>query len=129
MPASITPIALDIQPERDDIIQQDFFEYDFPEGRNVLISNPPFGNRSKLAIQFFNKAAESCEVICMIIPVTWEKYSIQRQLNKDWHLVYNDRLPENSFTLNDKPYKVRCTKQVWVRGELNIDSYGGFALD
>ena len=121
-------IALDLLPEREDIIQQDFFDYNFPTGKNILISNPPFGNRSRMAIDFFNKAAESCEVICMIIPVTWEKYSIQKQLNEDWHLVFNDRLPEKSFLLAGKPYRVRCTKQVWVRSDLNDDSYGGFNL-
>ena len=122
-------IALDLYPEREDITQMDFFDYSFPVGKNILIANPPFGNRSRMAIDFFNKAAESCEVICMIIPVTWEKYSIQRQLNEDWHLVFNDRLPEKSFTLGGKPYRVRCTKQVWVRSDLNDDSYGGFNLD
>lgn len=109
--------AIDLLPERDDITQCDFFDFVFPEGKNIVIGNPPFGKRSKLAIEFFNRCAEHADVIAFIIPVTWEKYSIHKQLADDWALIANERLPEASFELGGKPYKVRCTMQVWVRGD------------
>ncbi|EKD9324307.1 hypothetical protein OS347_000732 [Vibrio vulnificus] len=114
MPANT--IALDLAPEADGIVQQDFFTYVYPSGRNVTIGNPPFGRSNKLSIAFFKHAAKSCDTIAFIIPVTWEKYSIHKQLPLDWQLIANERLPENSFTLDDKPYNVRCTMQIWKRG-------------
>lgn len=110
-------IALDLFPEMDGVIQQDFFDFQYPEGKTLTYMNPPFGKRSKLAIDFFNKAAEHSTAIACIIPVTWEKYSIQNRLKKGWALVFSERLPEKSFVLEGKPYSVRCVQQVWVSPE------------
>lgn len=107
-------IGLDLHPEADNIKQMNFFDYSFPVGRNVVVMNSPFGNRSKLAIDFFNKAADNASVIAQIVPCTFEKYSCMKQLRKGWHLIEQERLPENSFLLAGKPYKVRCSIQLWV---------------
>lgn len=112
-------IGVDLMPEDNGemgIIQSDFFDYEYPTtGSTITIGNPPFGSRSKLAIDFFKHAAKSSSVIAFIIPVTWEKYSIHKQLTPDWALVGTERLPEASFELDGKPYKVRCCMQVWVK--------------
>lgn len=110
-------IGVDLMPERDDIIASDFFDFTYPTGRNITIGNPPFGNRSKLAIEFFKHAAVSSEVIAFIIPVTWEKFSIHKQLPLGWALIATERLPEVSFELDGRPYKVRCCMQVWVKSD------------
>lgn len=109
-------IGVDLAPEREDIIASDFFDYEYPIGTNITIGNPPFGTRSKLAVKFFKHAAESSDVIAFIIPVTWEKFSIHKQLPEGWALVGSERLPEKSFELGGKPYAVRCCMQVWVKG-------------
>lgn len=108
-------MRIDLMPERDDITQCDFFDFQYPLGKNITVGNPPFGSRSKLAIEFFKKAAEHSEAIAFIIPVTWEKYSIHKQLPEGWALVGSERLPEMSFELDGKPYRVRCCMQMWIK--------------
>ena len=49
-------IALDIKPEDDRILTQDFLTWETAENNLITIGNPPFGSRSKLAITFFNYA-------------------------------------------------------------------------
>lgn len=110
-------IGVDLVPERDDIIQCDFFDFEYPVGRNITIGNPPFGKRSKLAVDFFKKAALHSDVVAFIIPVTWEKYSIHKQLPEGWALRVTERLPELSFEMDGKPYRVRCCMQIWAKSE------------
>lgn len=116
-------IGVDLVPEDDGvygIIQSDFFNFKYPQGRNITIGNPPFGSRSKLAVEFFKHAAKSSDVIAFIIPVTWEKYSIHKKLPRDWSLIATERLPEASFELDGKPHNVRCCIQVWARGGIGL---------
>ena len=82
-------IGIDISPEHEDIIQQDFLTY-YPTHENILvIGNPPFGKVSSLAIKFFNHAAQWAHVIAFIIPRTFRKTSVQNKLNSQFHLVYD----------------------------------------
>lgn len=109
-------VGVDLHPEHPAIQRHDFLTWQYPEeGGALTIGNPPFGKRSSLAVQFFNKAAERSSCIAFIIPVTWEKFSIHKQLAEGWSLVATERLPEKSFTLAGKPYAVRCCMQVWKK--------------
>ena len=119
-------IGIDIDPEAKGIVKCDFFDYEFPVGKTIIIGNPPFGKSSKLAIEFFNRCAEYADVICFIVPCTWNKFSIQRRLDERFHLILSEKLPEESFTLNGKPHRVRCSKQIWIRGDLNNSDYEGY---
>ena len=73
-------IGLDIQPEGDGIIKQDFFEYDpgyHPLLNNIKIAsigNPPFGSgyMNPLAKAFFNHAATFSDLIAFIVPAKWQ---------------------------------------------------------
>lgn len=110
-------IALDIAPEGEGIKKQDFFDFVPPKGKILTYMNPPFGKRCSLAIDFFNRASLFSSVIACIVPVTFEKYSVQNRLAEDWALVFSERLPEKSFTKDGKPYRVRCVQQIWVSPE------------
>ena len=67
-------VGLDLAPEGDGIIQQDFFEYDpgyHPLMNNIKIAtigNPPFGSgyMNPLAKGFFNHAAKFSDLIAFI---------------------------------------------------------------
>jgi len=69
-------IGLDLVPEGNGIVQQDFFEYDpqyHPLFNNIKIAtvgNPPFGSgyMNPLAKGFFNHAATFSDLIAFIIP-------------------------------------------------------------
>ena len=115
-------IAIDISPEHPDIMKGDFLKDDFlfdemkKENKILVIGNPPFGNRSSLAIQFINKAAEFADTIAFILPRSFRKESVQRRINKNLWLVQDiDLFEESCFTFKGQDYFVRCVFQVWQR--------------
>lgn len=108
-------IALDIKPENDDIIEQDFLLYETEIDNFITIGNPPFGSRSKLAIQFFNKASEFSDIIAFIVPVSFMKWSVQKTLNSNFALTDYFYLEPESFTSNEEPFSVRTVFQIWVK--------------
>ena len=119
-------IGIDIIPLHNDVEAQDFFDYEFPKGTTAVVGNPPFGRQSKLAIEFFNKSAKHADVIAFIIPRSWMKYRTQKQLAPEFELYASIILPDESFTLDDKPYTVRCCGQIWAKYPPKTDKGGGY---
>jgi hypothetical protein len=105
-------IMLDLLPEAEGIIQQDFFDFNSKEHANYL-GNPPFGRSASLAKKFFNHAAKGKGCIGFILPRTFRKVSVQNALDLNFHLVEDILLPTNSFTLEGNSYSVPCVFQVW----------------
>ena len=115
-------IALDIAPEDDRIKKQDYLKYEVDKENFITIGNPPFGNRSKLAIDFFNKAATMSDVIAFILPVSFMKWSVQKNLSSNFALYNYLYLEPESFTSNGKPYGVRTVFQIWVKKGSQYDN-------
>lgn len=121
--------AYDIAPEFDGIIRQDFLYLDRGYDGSLCVGNPPFGHRSKLAIDFFNKCAEFSDAIAFVIPVTFDKWSVQSKLDGDFKLISSKRLPDESFNENGRTYSIRCLFQIWVRTGSRLDlGYGDLRL-
>ena len=114
-------IGIDILPDHEDIIKQDFFDYNPPAiniNKNILvIGNPPFGKVSSLAIKFFNHSAKWANVIAFIIPRTFRKISIQNRLDNKFHLVYDEEIPNNPCCFSPI-MSVKCCFQIWEKKEL-----------
>lgn len=111
-------IAIDLEPEAENIIECDYFDFDYkPYGGALVIGNPPFGQQSTLAIKFFNYSARYAETIAFILPKSFKKTSIQNKLDKYFILTESYDLDESSFTLNGEDYKVPCVFQIWNRTE------------
>lgn len=111
-------VGLDLDPKAPGIIQQDFFTWvPHPNSKIVTIGNPPFGKNSSLAVKFFNYAAKFSDIIAFVLPRTFRKASIINRLHENFHLVYEEIVPDNSFIFNDKPYDVCCCSQIWIRKE------------
>jgi hypothetical protein len=117
-------VGLDLEPEADNIIQQDFFEYNSPYHpllnniRIACIGNPPFGSgyMNPLAKAFFNHAATFSEIIAFIVPAKWQtSWKVQFQLDKSFGLYFTEILPKNSFVFNGEPYDVPCCMQIWSK--------------
>ena len=112
-------IGIDISPEAENIIEQDFFDYTpvDPSQRILVIGNPPFGRVSSLAVRFFNHAALWADAIAFIIPKTFRKTSIQNRLSLEFHLIRDDDIPDKpcSFT---PPMNVKCCFQVWIKRKI-----------
>ena len=115
-------IGLDIAPEDDHIIKQDFFDYKPIDKQHILvIGNPPFGKISSLAIKFFNHSAKWSSVIAFIIPRTFRRLSVQNRLDPYFHLVYDEEVPIHpcSFT---PPMMVKCCFQIWEKRDVKRES-------
>lgn len=113
--------AYDLIPEDDRIIQKNIFDFDSEYKEYITIGNPPFGKRSKLAIDVFNKCSLYSNIIAFILPVSFMKFGVQKELNKDFKLVSFDFLPQNSFKDRDNDFDVNCVFQVWVRENSKFD--------
>lgn len=107
--------AIDIEPEADDIIKMDYFDYTIIHD-SVVIGNPPFGSRNKLTKEFI-KHSLAANVIAFILPKVFRKESLQSAFPEEWSLVYDDDVPDNAFTINGNDYHVPCCFQIWIKGD------------
>lgn len=116
----IQSIAYDIAPDPADpnINCADWFEVDksqFSDFENILvIGNPPFGEQSRLAIDFFNSCGFA-NVIAFIMPLSFKKKSMMNRLDLRFHLRAEIDLDPQSFTLYGDDYAVPCVFQVWEK--------------
>jgi predicted RNA methylase len=109
-------IGLDLEPKAAGIVQTDFFEWTPPMGKKIItIGNPPFGKNAALAVKFFNRAAEFSDVIAFVIPKTFRKASIINRLNKNFHMIHDETVPDHSFIFNGATYSVPCAGQIWIK--------------
>ena len=67
------------------------------------------------AIKFFNHASKWADVIAFIIPRTFRKASIINRLDRYFHKIYDETIPDNSFLFQGRPYNVPCCTQIWQR--------------
>lgn len=112
-------LGLDIEPRGKKIRKQNFlkWQYNGKEKSNiVVIGNPPFGQRAKLAIEFFNKSTGFAHTIGFIVPIQFRKYSVHSKLNPNFKLIAEKFLPKNSFVdTNGEDFHVNCVFQIWTK--------------
>jgi len=115
-------IGIDILPDNENIIKQDFFDYYPPSNKEdiLVIGNPPFGRVSSLAIKFFNHSAKWASVIAFIIPRTFRKISVQNRLDDRFHLVYDEEIPNKPCCFTPE-MSVKCCFQIWEKKENKRD--------
>lgn len=88
--------AIDIEPEAEGIERGDFLAIDIPykKGR-LVIGNPPYGDKMRLAKKFYEKSAEIADYIAFILPIS--------QLNNNsflykFNLIWSEDLDEQSYS-------------------------------
>lgn len=103
-------IAMDIEPEGNNIIQQDWLNYQLPREYDsvLVVGNPPFGQYHKLSTKFLQHALffSSVQTIAFILPNVYKKHTRQRILPFDWRIVSITELGDKCFTLGDEDYHV-----------------------
>ena len=109
-------LMIDIKPEYENAICTDYLSYSLKyEKGTLVIGNPPFGERLKLAQDFYNKSCEIADYIAFILPITQlnnisslykfdliysEDLGIQKYSDRNLHCCFNIyKRPENG-TLN-----------------------------
>jgi predicted RNA methylase len=107
----------DLEPEQEEIIQQDFLEYDISDEWEKIhvIGNPPFGRQSSLAIKFIKKSCSFCHSISFILPKSFKKESLKKSFPLHFHLLFEIDLPEKSFLVDGIEYNVPCIFQIWEK--------------
>ena len=111
-------IGIDISPEHNDIIKQDFFTYVPPASSKILVvGNPPFGRISSLAVKFFNYASQWADVIAFIVPRTFRRVSVHNKLNTSFHCVFDEDIAMKPCSFSP-PMMVKCCFQIWEKKEV-----------
>lgn len=103
--------------QQNDFLSDDLFDLLSKQQKNkqlVFIGNPPFGTKSKLAIEFTNKSLQYSNIVGFIVPVQFRKWSVQSKINPKAKLILDMDLQENAFEFMGKDYKVRCCFQIWI---------------
>ena len=112
-------LGLDIQPRHPRVIEHDFLTFAHPTApsETVIIGNPPFGKRGRMALKFFHRAASLADTIAFILPPIFRKYSIHKRLPCGWRWIGEMSLPEKAFWIENpvRSYDVRAVFQLWTR--------------
>jgi len=108
----------DLEPEHDEVYKQDFLKFDYKKLKqkytNIhIIGNPPFGRQASLAIKFIKKCCLFANSISFILPKSFKKDSMKKYFDKNYHLIYEIDLLENSFLVNGVDSDVPCVFQIW----------------
>lgn len=113
--------AYDLEPESEGIVKFNWFEMTrevIGNGSLLVIGNPPFGVRSDLAKGFIRKSISlGAETIAFILPKTFSK-ALNQQANlfpKEFRLVIENELDDNSFTLEGETFHIPCGWYVWTK--------------
>jgi len=95
----------------------DFLDWQPPEGfdRIAVVGNPPSGTVGNRARLFFNHAATFANYITFIMPASFAKPSMQATLDHLFHLLHQQNLLDEPFTLDGKTYRFNTVFQVWER--------------
>lgn len=115
---SINKIGIDISPEHDTIVKQDFLTYKPESNQRILVvGNPPFGKISSLAIKFFNHAAKFGQTISFIIPRTFRRISVQNKLDLNFHLIHDEEISLKPCAFSP-PIMAKCCFQIWEKKDV-----------
>ena len=115
-------IGLDIKPMDPRIQKADFLSwYPKEEAKNIVIGNPPFGVRGAMALAFVNRALLFSNIVAFILPMSFFSNGKGSNMKRvqGASLIYNEKLPSDSFYLPENPDKVVSVKtvfQVWRKG-------------
>ena len=111
--------GIDIDPKCKGILKRDFLKcrYKAPveQRQVVIVGNPPFGKRGRLAVDFVNKSFTIADTVAFIVPVIFKKYFIHKQIEAGARLVFSKPLDRDAFRTATKPdYPVNTEFHVWT---------------
>ncbi len=79
---------------------------------DFIIGNPPYGVAANMAVKFLNKSTELSDDVRMVLPASFQRDSVLNRINLDYELVYDERLPDDTF-----PRDITTVFQQWKRAE------------
>lgn len=123
-------IGIDIDPkkygkiENKGIIKSDYLKW-YPKNKNkkyIVIGNPPFGLRGKLALDFINKSYPYADMVAFILPQLFisDGKGVAGKRVVGYKLAYSEKLPSDSFMYPDgTSIEIHTVFQVWTK--INTD--------
>jgi hypothetical protein len=110
----------DLEPDNNEIIKQDFLNFDYKQINQKykyihIIGNPPFGRQSSLAIKFIKLCCCFASTISFVLPKSFKKESMKRHFFSSFHLIFEIDLKEKSFLVNGIETNVECIFQIWEK--------------
>jgi hypothetical protein len=123
-------ILIDLEPkaikgiDNTGIIQADYLKW-FPSDltkKYIVIGNPPFGVRGKLALDFINKSYPFADMVAFILPQLFNSdgKGVAGKRVKGYQLAYNEHLPSDSFMSPDgTDIAINTVFQIWTK--INTD--------
>lgn len=120
-------IAIDTDPQSEEIKEQDFFDFQFhgDHSKTLVIGNPPFGRQGSKALSFIKKASEIADAIGFILPKSFKKDSMKKKVPDHFHVRKEIDLSDDSFVYKGEEYEVPTVFQLWVRKDMPRLSHGG----
>lgn len=116
-------IGIDINETAFNTLQINYLNYKLPQKKIIVIGNPPFGHRGVLALEFINHSKQA-DFVAFILPMFFQsvgKGSIRYRV-KNFHLLYEEKLPDDSFYLiNGKNKNVKTCFQIWSKNYTNTN--------
>jgi hypothetical protein len=114
----------DLEPDNNEIIKQDYLDYDYVSTRETyskihIIGNPPFGRQSSMAIRFIKKSCEFCDSVSFILPKSFKKDSLKKTFPLNFHLICEIDLPDKAFIVDGLEHNVPCIFQIWEKKTTN----------
>ena len=112
-------LGVDIEPRGDGIQERDFLRYPYLEPGHdrrltVAVGNPPYGHRGKVAKEFMRVALYFADTIAFILPVSFNGFTMQTDIQSNLRLVLSHPLPAKSFRHPDgKAYAIQSAFQIW----------------
>ena len=72
-------IGVDLEPRHPEVVRFDYLAWKpiTPPESTVVIGNPPFGTRGKLALEFLCKSCLIAHSVGFILPLCFRKYALQ----------------------------------------------------
>lgn len=117
-------VALDIEPEDDNIIKANYLEYPFEYKKNrCIIGNPPYGDRNALSVAFYKKSIQIADYISFILPISQLNNNIQMY---EFDLVHSENLGKVLFS--DKK-KVHCCLNIYKRPKNSLNKKPIYKLE
>ena len=115
-------IAMDIEPRRNDIQQQDYLTWEPKDKlkKYIVIGNPPFGLRGNLSLRFIEHSFKFADFVCFILPQLFSsdgKGVPRKRINGN--LIYTEKLNCNFLDPNGKQIKINTIFQVWSKNLIN----------
>lgn len=119
-------IGIDIEPKKlsgvksRGIIKSDYLKW-YPKNKKkkyVVIGNPPFGLRGKLALAFINKSYPYADIVAFILPQLFNSdgKGVAGKRVIGYKLAYNEYLSPDSFMYPDGiDIKINTVFQVWTK--------------